>query len=158
MPMLPRSLVAAALAGALVVTSVPAEAQGLDRRIDPEAAAAVLFGLATLAIIANQAQRNKDRDDRRKVDRNPPPVAHAPAPTPRHEAPHARQVTVPSDCARRVVLDGRQVTGFGAPCLRRAGVDIARLPGACARRVDLGNRAVTGWEARCLHRAGVRIR
>jgi hypothetical protein len=156
--MLPRPLVAAALACALAVTSVPAEAQGLDRRVDPEAAAAVLFGLATLAIIANQAQRNKDRDDRRKVDRNPPPVAHAPGPQQRHHAPRVRQMTVPSDCARRVVLDGRQVTGFGAPCLRRAGVDIARLPGACARRVDLGNRAVTGWEARCLHRAGVRIR
>lgn len=154
-----RHALAAALAATLALGSAPAQAQDFGRGIDRDAAAAVLFGLATLAIIAHQANRNDkdDDDDRPRVTRkHAPPVYHSPAPKPRH-APHARQVSVPSECARRVVLDGRQVTGFGAPCLRRNGVDIAALPGVCARRVDLGNRAVTGWEARCLHRAGVRI-
>jgi hypothetical protein len=153
----------AALAAALALAAPPAAADDLRQRIDPEAAAAVLFGLATLAILAHRANRGSDDADdgyhpRREVTRHhAPPVYRSPAPKPRHLAPRARQVTVPADCARRVVLDGRRVTGFGAACLRRAGVDIARLPAGCARRVDLGNRAVTGWEARCLHRAGVRI-
>lgn len=172
-----RLLTAAALSLALVATG--AQAQNFDRQ-SAERALPLILGIATLAIIANQAakakekDRDKDRDkdddddDARVVVRRGdvvPNYAHrnyAPrhAERPRHVRPdHGRPnvVTVPASCARRVQTDEGPLTGFGAPCLRRAGVDLGTLPSRCARRVELGQRAVTGWEVGCLRRAGVRI-
>jgi hypothetical protein len=163
-----RILTAAALALALAASG--AQAQNFDRQ-SAERALPLILGIATLAIIANQAAKAKDDDDddddRVVVRRGDVVTSFAPrhVERPRHAAPaharadrgRARVVTVPARCARRVQTDEGPLTGFGAPCLRRAGVDLAALPGRCARRVDLGDRAVTGWEARCLRRAGVRI-
>ena len=170
-----RILTAAALALAL---ATGAQAQNFDRQ-NAERALPLILGIATLAIIAGQAAKARDKDDDDDDDddrvvvrrgdlvsnyaprhaerpRYAPP-AHARADHARAGRERARVVTVPASCARRVQTDEGPLTGFGAPCLRRAGVDLAALPGRCARRVDLGHRAVTGWETRCLRRAGVRI-
>ena len=163
-------LLAAALAAAIALTSVPAHADPYNRRINPDAAAAALFGLVTLGIIAHQVQ--KDRDDKKKKEKEKKKAYAHKAPRviePRHRHGHAyahdhgrhipevRAITVPSDCARRVRFNGETRTAFGAPCLRRSGVTVAHLPNRCARRVDVGGRGVTAYGARCLHRAGVRI-
>jgi len=168
-PPLSRRLLAAVLAAALALGALPAQAQDLQRRVNPEAVAAAIFGLATLAIIANEINRDRDDDDddddKVIVHRNhAPPVSRVPAPRvfdDRHR-PHGhvrkvRPITVPASCARRVEYRGQERTAFGAPCLRRAGVEVARLPGRCARRLDVGRRGVTAFGARCLYRAGVRI-
>ena len=158
-----RLFTAATLALALAASG--AQAQDFDRQ-SAERALPLILGIATLAIIAGQAAKAKDDDDddddRVVVRRGDVVSNYAPrhVERPRHAQPdrgQARVVTVPASCARRVQTDAGPLTGFAAPCLRRAGVELGALPGRCARRVDLGNRAVTGWEARCLRRAGVRI-
>ena len=164
-----RLFTAATLALALAASG--AQAQDFDRQ-SAERALPLILGIATLAIIANQAAKAKDDDDdddddRVVVRRGDVVSNYAPrhVERPQHARPgharagrgQARVVTVPASCARRGQTDAGPLTGFAAPCLRRAGVELGALPGRCARRVDLGNRAVTGWEARCLRRAGVRI-
>ncbi len=156
-----KPIIAAALAAALALTALPAPADPLQRRINPEAAAAVLFGLATLAIVAQQAQRARDNDDDddapRTVTRRAAPELHrSPPPKARH-AHRPRHLSVPVDCARRVEMWGKRRTAFGTPCLRRNQVDVARLPRECAADIRVGQRKVVAWGATCLHRAGVRI-
>jgi len=155
-----KPIIAAALSATLALTALPAPAEPLQRRIKPEAAAAVLLGLATLAIVARQAQRDRDddEDDAPAVvtRRAAPEVYRSPTPKARH-ASRPRHMSVPVDCARRVEMWGKRRTAFGTPCLRRNQVDVARLPRKCAADIWVGERKVVAWGATCLHRAGVRI-
>ncbi|MEM0934490.1 MAG: hypothetical protein AAF646_09195 [Pseudomonadota bacterium] len=163
-------LLAASVAATAPLT--PVHAQGFD----PDArrtAAALAFGIATLAIIARAAEAERDREkDRKKArekererekaraqvitraDQSLPRVLPRDRP---EDYAHRRGLRVPSSCARRVQFQNGVRTAFGAPCLRRAGVDIQRLPDRCERRARTNGRDVRIWGARCLTRNGVRI-
>jgi len=173
-----RTKLISLLLAASVATTVglsPAQAQGFDRDAQRQAAA-IALGIATIAIIAKAAEAEREREKERKKDRErarereraeqnlPTIITRSERPLPRvypreEIRPHtqARALAVPSSCARRVQTDNGVRTAFGAPCLRRAGVDIARLPDRCERLADVGDRDVRIWGARCLQRNGVRI-
>ncbi|MEM1429800.1 MAG: hypothetical protein AAGG09_10110 [Pseudomonadota bacterium] len=163
-------LISLLLAASIAATAglSPAQAQGFDRDAQ-RTAAALAFGLATLAIIAKAAEAQRDDDDDDDDDHvrykpRPQVITRSGRPLPRlhHQEHHrpqiqSRKLTVPSSCARRVQAQGGIRTAFGAPCLRKAGVNTARLPNRCERRADVGDRNVRFWTARCLSRSGVRI-
>jgi hypothetical protein len=172
-------LISLLLAASVAATAglSPAQAQGFDRNAQRQAAT-IALGIATIAIIAKAAEAEREREKERKKDRErerererqraeqnlPTIITESGRPLPRvypreefRPQTHARALSVPSSCARRVQTEGGVRTAFGAPCLRRAGVDIARLPDTCERLADVGDRDVRIWGARCLQRNGVRI-
>jgi len=122
---LTSALAAIALALGLFATSAaPARAS--------DDAAKLLFGAATLAIIAGAV--HAERDNRRHYD-------------PRPHRTH-RAVVLPHSCAFTVRVQGKRHHAYGGRCLHRAG--LRGLPNRCV--VGEWRGAVYG--ARCLRRNG----
>ncbi len=168
------------LATALAATApmAPAQANTFDSKAQRNAAALVV-GLATLALIAKAAEEQRDdkkkkkkkaeqkrKEEQRRIEEAKKPQVitrsdRLPFVHPReydgYNRPHRRAEVVPASCARRVQTERGVRTAFGAPCLRRAGVNVARLPDRCEQLADVGRRDVKIWGARCLQRNGVRI-
>lgn len=118
--------------------------------------ARLLFGVATLAIIANElnagsssSQSTQRRDNVISGQIVRPKSSNV---VTRHNAR-----TVPRSCQR--VVETRDGTRrlFGVPCLRREGVRVAQLPKTCRRTLNLPNRTVDAYSQRCLWNNGVRI-
>ncbi|MEM9247533.1 MAG: hypothetical protein AAGB05_02440 [Pseudomonadota bacterium] len=161
-------LISFILATALAATAPMAPAQAGSNALSPEQRALALFlGVATLAAIANASQKEKRKERKKKAEprvtvpviQDPPherlPKIYPPRDDTGHR--HDRRLSVPSTCARRVQTERGVRTAFGAPCLRRAGVVLAKLPRRCERLADVGQRNVRFWGARCLTNNGVRI-
>lgn len=147
-----KTVTAAILSATLATASiVPAPA----RAADAGELARFLFGAATLAIIANELNDRNDRHDR--SDR----VIQGHVTRPGHGVitPYRpnRARAVPLSCQRVIATGNGDRRLFGVPCLRREGVDVARLPQDCVRRVELPNRTVQAFGSRCLRTSGVRV-
>lgn len=148
------TLLAAGIAAGAATT--PAHAQFSDE----QRALAWLLGLAALGAIANEASRRDDDDRAPVVTRRPTPQVISPA-TPRviqRARPSTRRISVPESCRRAVETRRGLRDAVGEPCLRRSGVNVARLPDRCERLLDIGRTNIRAWGARCLQREGVRFR
>lgn len=147
-----KTVSAAILSASVAFTSLaPAPAQAADSG----ELARFLFGVATLAIIANELNDN-DRDHRN--DR----VVHGQIVRPGQSTvitPHQprRARSVPLSCQRTVSTGDGTRRLFGVPCLRREGVNVARLPNDCRRTLRLPNRTVDAFGSRCLRSSGVKV-
>lgn len=114
-----------------------------------------LFGVATLAIIANELKSDTPRSAQRQDN-----VIHGQIVRPKHSnviTPHQNARTVPRSCQRLIETRNGTRRLYGAPCLRREGVQVAKLPQTCRRTLQLPNRTVTAFGQRCLRKNGVRI-
>lgn len=158
-----KSLAATALSATIAFTSLGVTPA---RAADEKAIAALLLGAAAVAVIAKQ-QRDKRREAAQGVAPQPVPAQRFDQViTPAHGAPQfdrlldrqPRAARVPESCARRVQLtNGNIRTFFGTPCLRRNGVETARLPQRCERTLSFERRDVVAYGRRCLLNNGVQI-
>lgn len=144
---------------------VPAPAQAADSG----EVARFLFGAATLAIIANELNDRKrsepssnraiqgnvvGRHNNNSYNDNVIRPRQGNVITP-HRQNRAR--VVPANCQRTIETGNGNRRLYGVPCLRREGVNVARLPQNCLRTVELPRRTVNAFAQRCLRREGVRI-
>lgn len=146
-----KTATATILSVTLALSSLaPAPAQAADSG----ELARFLFGVATLAIIANELN---DDDRAHRNDR----VIHG-----QINRPHANVITpaqpkrsraVPLSCQRTVATGDGTRRLFGVPCLQREGVNVARLPQDCRRTLQLPNRRVEAFGSRCLRSSGVKV-
>ena len=132
---------------------------------DADDIARFIFGAAALALIAKELRddHGKDRDGRPDVHVHRPHnnnnvtitrPGHSPVITPHRPN---RQRAVPLSCRRTFETDRGRRNVFGVPCLRREGVNIARLPERCLRQVNLPRRTIDAYAQRCLVNNGVRL-
>ena len=126
---------AATLAGALALTSVPVAPARADTNADAIAAAA-FFGLVAAAIIATT------RDD---PGWSPPPSVD-------------RRKLLPAECRFTIHSGADRGTWYGRQCLVANFGHWPLLPHRCERKVDLPRRPydVTAYRARCLAQFGYR--
>ena len=162
--MIKQTLAAAATAAVAFVTPVQAA--------DADDVAKVLLGAVALGVIADAVSdgrvngavtvrgghhRGHDRHVRRGhgsrvIDGRLVPLPRG------HGAAHARHVSLPAGCNRRIRTGQGDRTFLGRPCLTAAGIDTARLPDRCERILRLPRTSVRAWNRGCLLNAGYRIR
>jgi hypothetical protein len=163
-----RKFIALILAAAVAVTSLSAApAYAADKDLKR-----FILGVAALGIAAAAIENNRRGDDGRRnghVSRQDiyhPPVVHAPQRghgshgghvAPRPLPDRARAAVLPSKCLLQV-SDRRGIRNvYGARCLERSNVSVARLPDYCALTViGQQGRARTVYDAGCLTDNGYR--
>lgn len=141
-----KTLIAAALSATLALTSVPASAQNMDR---DDQIAAILFGLATLAIIGKVIEDRKD-DDRDRDRRNAGGQRQG---RDGIGIPPGQRV-LPAACFTRVETRNGPVRMFGRRCLQNNYRFADRLPQRCAIRVEGLRHDRHGYRPHCLRDAG----
>ena len=107
--------------------------------------AALLFGLATIAIIGKAIN---DRDDNRRAD-----VTRTPS-RPRDVSRPPSPRVLPGQCIRQVETWDRPVRILARRCLERNYAYTARLPQRCAITVQGPRHTRYGYRPRCLRNAG----
>lgn len=141
-----KTLTAAALALTVAATSFTASAT--PAKAGNDELAAFLFGAIVLGVIANAANNNSQAS-----------TVHVTPPR-NNNRPHAnynnrpnRGVVIPANCERTVHINGRNRNVYGAPCLRRNNVPLARI-NECARTGSINGRNLTYFVKGCLRRNG----
>lgn len=130
---------AATALGLLAGTAIPARADGDDL-------AKALAALAIVGIIAQQANRNRNR----------PPVYQPYDPYPQPQPQPTRAPRVPATCAIEITGNSGTATVFGERCLRDQGFDW-RLPRHCARSARIYGQDDRIYSDQCLRDAGFRV-
>lgn len=151
-----KTLIATVLAATLALTTSAAPVQAGDRE---EEIGAILFGLATLAIIAKSLEDRQD-DDRRpraQVQVTPTyprdggivlPRSHGPGAIPAH-----RRV-LPRECFVRVDTRSGPVRMFGSRCLQNTYRFADQLPRRCLITLEGPRHTRTGYSPQCLRDRG----
>lgn len=146
-----KTATAAILSATLAFSSIaPAPAQAADSG----ELARFLFGVATLAIIANELNDNGRAHANDRVVHGQITRPHGNVITP---AKPSRSRSVPLACQRTVATSDGTRRLFGVPCLTREGVNVARLPQDCRRTLQLPRRTVDAFGSRCLRSSGVKV-
>lgn len=149
-----RSFIASVLVSAMAITGFSApRAQALSE----DDLAKLIFGAATIAIIAKVID---DQNDRKKAKRShPPQTAHNPKPhKPPVINPHRRNLVLPAHCKREFITPrGNNVRGFRQRCLERANYSTRHLPRDCRFSVNTRRGIGTVYGARCLRQSGYRV-
>lgn len=150
-----KTLISTILSASIAVTSMAVPAQAGDRE---DEIAAILFGLATLAIIGNAIEDRNDNRPRAQVTVRPPTQPRHTTTQPRRPSdginiPRNRRV-LPAHCLVQVNGNQGQVRMFGRRCLQNVYRYANRLPQRCAIFVETPRHTRYGYRPRCLRNLG----
>ncbi len=158
-----KHLIAITLSAALALAPAAAPAQTRDRALDrDDRIAAILFGLATLAIIGKAIEDRDDRRDRANRTDRADSQWHRPRDLDRPgdrwhrdglDIPANRRV-LPGECLRRVETRHGPVRFFARRCLNRNYRYADRLPARCEMTVRTDRGVRHGYHPACLRQSG----